>query len=116
MRSVGSICGIVQEALCNWAIKCGDPDTIRTCDLQIRNLPLYPAELRGRSCPNLPDNRTFVQVASYGWRAPSSIESQRVRFTSCAFAIQPLTVGCTMVRLARKLRGIQAWSSSAIFS
>ena len=25
----------------------GDPDTIRTCDLQIRNLPLYPAELRG---------------------------------------------------------------------
>lgn len=26
----------------------GDPDVIRTRDLQIRNLPLYPAELRGR--------------------------------------------------------------------
>ena len=26
----------------------GDPDRIRTCDLQIRNLVLYPAELRGR--------------------------------------------------------------------
>ena len=25
----------------------GDPGRIRTCDLQIRNLPLYPAELRG---------------------------------------------------------------------
>ncbi len=25
----------------------GDPETIRTSDLQIRNLPLYPAELRG---------------------------------------------------------------------
>ena len=24
-----------------------DPDRIRTYDLQIRNLPLYPAELRG---------------------------------------------------------------------
>jgi hypothetical protein len=27
----------------------GDPDRIRTCDPQIRNLMLYPAELRGRS-------------------------------------------------------------------
>ena len=27
--------------------KPGDPGRIRTCDLQIRNLPLYPAELRG---------------------------------------------------------------------
>lgn len=26
--------------------KCGDPDRIRTCDPQIRNLMLYPAELR----------------------------------------------------------------------
>ena len=26
----------------------GDPDRIRTCDPQIRNLMLYPAELRGR--------------------------------------------------------------------
>ena len=26
----------------------GDPGGIRTPDLQIRNLPLYPAELRGR--------------------------------------------------------------------
>ena len=25
----------------------GDPGRIRTCDLQIRNLLLYPAELRG---------------------------------------------------------------------
>ena len=25
---------------------CGDPDKIRTCDPQIRNLVLYPAELR----------------------------------------------------------------------
>ena len=25
----------------------GDPDKIRTCDLQIRNLSLYPTELRG---------------------------------------------------------------------
>ena len=25
----------------------GDPDRIRTCDLQIRNLSLYPTELRG---------------------------------------------------------------------
>ena len=25
----------------------GDPERIRTSDLQIRNLPLYPAELRG---------------------------------------------------------------------
>ena len=28
-------------------MKVGDPGRIRTCDLQIRNLPLYPAELRG---------------------------------------------------------------------
>lgn len=40
----------------------GDPDTIRTCDLQIRNLPLYPAELRGRdgilaSCARLVNAR-----------------------------------------------------------
>src|SRR5258707_3113632 len=27
---------------------CGDPDRIRTCGPQIRNLMLYPAELRGR--------------------------------------------------------------------
>ena len=27
----------------------GDPDRIRTCDPQIRNLMLYPAELRGRN-------------------------------------------------------------------
>lgn len=26
----------------------GDPERIRTSGLQIRNLPLYPAELRGR--------------------------------------------------------------------
>jgi hypothetical protein len=26
----------------------GDPDRIRTCDPQIRNLLLYPAELRNR--------------------------------------------------------------------
>ena len=26
----------------------GDPDRNRTCDLQIRNLPLYPTELRDR--------------------------------------------------------------------
>ena len=26
----------------------GDPDRIRTCDPQIRNLMLYPAELRDR--------------------------------------------------------------------
>ena len=33
----------------------GDPGRIRTCDPQIRNLMLYPAELRGRSAgrPNL---------------------------------------------------------------
>ena len=29
----------------------GDPDRIRTCDLQIRNLSLYPAELRGLRGP-----------------------------------------------------------------
>ena len=28
--------------------KIGDPERIRTSDLQIRNLPLYPTELRGR--------------------------------------------------------------------
>ena len=28
----------------------GDPDRIRTCDLQIRNLSLYPAELRDHGC------------------------------------------------------------------
>ena len=27
--------------------KSGDPDRIRTCGLQIRNLSLYPTELRG---------------------------------------------------------------------
>jgi hypothetical protein len=27
----------------------GDPDRIRTCDPQIRNLMLYPTELRGLS-------------------------------------------------------------------
>ncbi len=31
------------------AQKIGDPETIRTSGLQIRNLPLYPAELRGQS-------------------------------------------------------------------
>src|SRR5205823_2307443 len=30
------------------AAKNGDPERIRTSGLQIRNLPLYPAELRGR--------------------------------------------------------------------
>jgi hypothetical protein len=29
-------------------LRCGDPDRIRTCGPQIRNLMLYPAELRGR--------------------------------------------------------------------
>jgi hypothetical protein len=32
----------------------GDPERIRTSDLQIRNLPLYPAELRGQT-GNLPE-------------------------------------------------------------
>src|SRR5215469_11532386 len=31
----------------------GATETIRTSDLQIRNLPLYPAELRGRARPFL---------------------------------------------------------------
>lgn len=34
------------ECSTNW--RAGDPETIRTSGLQIRNLPLYPAELRGR--------------------------------------------------------------------
>ena len=30
--------------------KCGTPDRSRTCDLQNRNLTLYPTELRVRKC------------------------------------------------------------------
>jgi hypothetical protein len=41
-QPTGTICGkAVAEGLG------GDPERIRTSDLQIRNLPLYPAELRG---------------------------------------------------------------------
>ena len=32
--------------------KAGAPDRIRTCGLQIRNLPLYPTELRARDTYN----------------------------------------------------------------
>ncbi len=38
-------CGKHNEEMDLWKI--GDPDRIRTCDPQIRNLMLYPAELRG---------------------------------------------------------------------
>src|SRR5689334_25120639 len=31
---------------------CGAPDWIRTSDLQLRRLPLYPSELRAREGPN----------------------------------------------------------------
>lgn len=30
------------------SIETGDPDRIRTCDTEIRNLELYPTELRGQ--------------------------------------------------------------------
>src|SRR4051812_10624852 len=34
---------------CHLPLQSGDPDRIRTCGPQIRNLMLYPAELRGRA-------------------------------------------------------------------
>src|SRR5437763_7590251 len=37
---------------CTLALHLGDPDRIRTCGPQIRNLMLYPAELRGRGASN----------------------------------------------------------------
>ncbi|CDX23251.1 hypothetical protein MPLB_270080 [Mesorhizobium sp. ORS 3324] len=33
--------------------KHGDPDRNRTCDLQIRNLPLYPTELRDHAARHI---------------------------------------------------------------
>ncbi len=35
----------------HFLLKAGVPDRIRTCGPQIRNLVLYPAELRGREQP-----------------------------------------------------------------
>ena len=45
---------------CNPLISCGAPEEIRTPDLQVRSLLLYPAELRARSTKS---NLTQVTVA-----------------------------------------------------
>ena len=39
----------------------GTPDRSRTCDNQIRNLVLYPTELRGHRSPLLPAHTTEVK-------------------------------------------------------
>jgi hypothetical protein len=93
-QPTGTICGkAVAEALG------GDPERIRTSDLQIRNLPLYPAELRGllRMCLN-PDclgnhgaapsrNSAIFQTL----RALRSSRRKRERFTLMSLSTQPLT-------------------------
>ena len=40
--------------------KIGDPDRNRTCDLQIRNLPLYPTELRDRAPRHIAASECFA--------------------------------------------------------
>lgn len=51
----------------------GDPEMIRTSDLQIRNLPLYPAELRGHSGALNQLSLVFsICITSHGLRALTS--------------------------------------------
>ena len=47
----------------------GDPDRNRTCDLQIRNLPLYPTELRDHAGALIAFPRRFANrfVAARCW-------------------------------------------------
>ena len=51
------------------SLKNGDPDRIRTCGLQIRNLSLYPAELRGRPVPVIPEPTAHVKMLRHSGRA-----------------------------------------------
>ena len=39
----------------------GDPDRNRTCDLQIRNLPLYPTELRDHAARHIAASNRFAK-------------------------------------------------------
>ncbi len=54
----------------------GDPDRIRTCDLQFRKLPLYPAELRDHSGRALVAGFRFLCIPLLGlaalWLAQTS--------------------------------------------
>src|SRR4030095_7866856 len=40
----------------------GDPDRNRTCDLQIRNLPLYPTELRDHDGAHIAFSALFANL------------------------------------------------------
>lgn len=42
----------------------GDPDRNRTCDLQIRNLPLYPTELRDHAARHITASDRFAKRRS----------------------------------------------------
>ncbi|CAH2400351.1 hypothetical protein MES5069_250117 [Mesorhizobium escarrei] len=68
--------------------KYGDPDRNRTCDLQIRNLPLYPTELRDHAARHIaasdrfaksalhPINRVFDNGLKHGRREASAHNSK----------------------------------------
>ena len=50
----------------------GDPDRNRTCDLQIRNLPLYPTELRDQPGRHIAVSARFAnRVQRNFWLVPA---------------------------------------------
>jgi hypothetical protein len=53
----------VRRSLTKW-LKSGDPDRNRTCDLQIRNLPLYPTELRDHAARHIAASDRFAKRRS----------------------------------------------------
>ncbi len=54
----------------------GDPGRIRTCDPQIRNLMLYPAELRGHACDEPRCDRLWLAMGGC-WGNTSAAAAQR---------------------------------------
>ncbi|CAH2408239.1 hypothetical protein MES4922_90149 [Mesorhizobium ventifaucium] len=53
--------------------KYGDPDRNRTCDLQIRNLPLYPTELRDHAARHIAASDRFAKSALHPINRVSSM-------------------------------------------
>ena len=65
-----------------------DPDRIRTYDLQIRNLPLYPAELRGHGAGALNNSRPEAS-------------SPRMHYCQNGLAFASLCAACVAERIRR---------------
>src|SRR4051794_9254479 len=70
------------------AAKAGDPDRIRTCGPQIRNLVLYPAELRGLRRP-----RVWLKRLPRSILSPRIGHRKRKRRDRDSFVAQALGVG-----------------------